>query len=65
MHKGNPNPAHGKFYFVGSVPGGCYDEDSGRSKVYDTEADAISAALAAGAVRIQKSDYSFVEVPCS
>ena len=54
IHKGKPNPIHGKYHLVGSVPASC-------SKVYyDTEDEAITAAQAAGATRIQRSDYSFV-----
>lgn len=58
VHQGRPNPAHGKFFFVGSVPGACME--NGRSKHYDTEEDAIAAAQAAGAERIQRCDCSFV-----
>ncbi len=61
IHKGKPNPAHGKFYFVGSIPAGCYDFEKEASKKYDTEEDAIAAAKAAGATRIQRCDCSFVE----
>ena len=63
VHQGKPNPVHGKFYFVGSIPEACYDasRDMGRggSKIYDTEQSAIDAAIAAGATRIQKVDCSF------
>ena len=58
IHKGKANPCHGKFFFVGSIPPGCYDENQ-RSLFYDTEDEAISAARAGGAKRIQRSDYSF------
>jgi len=61
IHKGAPNPAHGKYYFVGRIPGACYDLEKKRSRHYDTEADAIAAAQAAGATRIQRVDCSFVE----
>lgn len=60
IHQGRPNPAHGKFYFVGSIPGACYDHERRGSKFYDTEAEAIAAAQAAGAERIQRKDCSFV-----
>lgn len=60
VHQGKPNPAHGKFFFVGSVPGACINEETGRSKHYDTEQEAIDAALVAGATRIQRCDCSFV-----
>jgi hypothetical protein len=60
IHRGAPNPAHGKFYFVGSIPVECTHE--GKSKHYDTEADAIASAIAAGAKRIQRVDCSFVDL---
>jgi hypothetical protein len=64
-HKGAPNPAHGKFFFVGSIPAACYDlarnEGRGGSKLYDTEASAIQAAIEAGADRIQGVDCKFVK----
>ena len=62
IYKGKPNPVHGKFYFVGSIPAECYDEEKGKSKKYDTEQDAIDAAVTAGADRIQRCDCSFVEL---
>lgn len=52
IHKGQPNPKHGKFYLSGRIPGGCVDPETNRSKFYDTEAEAIEAAQAAGARRI-------------
>jgi hypothetical protein len=61
MHKGVPNPKHGMFYFVGSIPGECYDHDKGHSFYYTTEQDAIDAAIAAGAERIQGVDCRFVK----
>lgn len=60
VHKGQPNPAHGKFIFVGSIPASCIDPETGRSMKYDTEQDAIDAAIAAGAVRIQGADCRWV-----
>lgn len=54
IHKGQPNPVHGKFYFVGSVPVACH------KVYYDTEAEAIQAAIDNGATRIQRNDCSFV-----
>ena len=64
IHQGKPNQAHGKFFFVGSIPAECYDQSRnngrGGSKLYDTEQDAINAAIKAGATRIQRSDCSFV-----
>lgn len=61
MHKGAPNPAHGKFFIVGSIPLACYDEAKGRSKHYDSEQEAIDALIAAGADRIQRVDCSFAK----
>ena len=61
IHQGKPNPAHGMFFFVGSVPLACCDEQR-KSKKYPTEQAAIEAAVAAGATRIQRADCSFVEV---
>jgi hypothetical protein len=64
IHQGKPNPAHGKFYFVGSIPGACYDAarngGAGGSKFYDSEPDAIRAAIAGGADRIQGTDCRFI-----
>lgn len=56
IHRGKPNPAHGKFFFVGSIPAACYDREKQQSKHYDTEQAAIEAALAAGATHIQGVD---------
>ena len=61
IHKGQPNPAHGKFIFVGSIPGDCYDHENQRSKRYDTEQDAIDAAIKAGAERIQGADCRWIK----
>lgn len=60
IYKGKPNPVHGKFYLQGSIPIDCYDESEEHSKYYDTEADAISAAIAAGAERIQDTQCNKV-----
>ena len=64
IHQGKPNPAHGKYFFVGSILAACYDQSRnngrGGSKFYETEQDAINAAIEAGATRIQKTDCSFV-----
>ena len=60
VHNGRPNPAHGKFYIVGSIPAACYDATRRGSHLYDTEADAIAAIQAAGVSRIQRCDCSFV-----
>lgn len=69
VHKGQPNPHHGTFYFVGSIPGDCTEarptlgNPNGRaSKHYASEADAITAAIVAGAKRIQRCDCSFVDI---
>ena len=56
IHKGQPNPKHGMFFFVGSIPAACYDSERGGSMFYATEQDAIDAAIAAGAERIQGVD---------
>ena len=56
MHQGRPNPSHGKFFFVGSIPADCYDQDAQRSRHYDTEEQAIRAAIKAGAEVIQGAD---------
>jgi len=61
IHKGQPNPAHGKFFFVGSIPRDCYDFERGGSKFYATEQEAIDAALAAGAERIRGVDCRHVK----
>lgn len=68
IHKGLPNPKHGKFFFVGSIPENCYDAEynngpfspKGKSRFYDTQEEAIAAAKAGGAKRIQRTDCSFV-----
>jgi len=69
IHKGQPNPKHGMFFFVGSIPANCYDAEhdngpfspKGKSKFYATLDEAIAAAKAGGADRIQRPDCSFVE----
>lgn len=55
IHKGKPNPVHGKYYLVGSIPMGCYDTENRRSLYYDTEEEAISAAIASGAEKVQNT----------
>ncbi len=60
IHQGKPNPAHGKFFFVGSVPASCWDHEKQTSKKYDTEQEAIDAAIAGGATRIQNVKCEFV-----
>ena len=59
-HNGRANPWHGMFFFVGSVPAACCDEQGG-SKIYPTEDAAIRAAIAAGAVRIQGADCRLID----
>lgn len=60
VYRGQPNPAHGKFFIVGSIPAACYDESRnngrGGSKLYDTEQQAIDALIDAGATYIQGAD---------
>jgi hypothetical protein len=56
IHKGQPNPKHGMFFFAGSIPAACYDQVEHHSLYYATEQDAIDAALAAGAERLQGVD---------
>jgi hypothetical protein len=62
VYQGRPNPAHGKFFFVGSIPSACYDHENRRSLKYDTEDEAITAAIKGGADRIQRTDYTFVDI---
>ena len=63
IHKGAPNPAHGKFYIAGSIPAACYDlarnDGRGGSVLYASEADSVAALIAAGAVNVQRCDCSF------
>ncbi len=61
IHKGQANPKHGLFFFVGSIPAACYDYEAGHSQFYATEQAAIDAAIAAGAERIQGVDCRFVK----
>ena len=60
VRNGCPNPAHGKFFIVGSIPAECWDparnNGAGGSKLYDSEADAIDALIAADAPIIQGAD---------
>lgn len=64
FHKGLPNPAHGKFFIVGSIPATCWNPDKdngpfspkGGSRLFNTEQEAIDAAKAGGAVYIQGVD---------
>ena len=60
IHKGQPNPWHGKFYLVGTIPGACYDVEHNHSQYYDTEQEAIDAARKGGAERIQDTKCRFV-----
>jgi hypothetical protein len=64
MYQGKPNPNDGKFFFVGRIPAACYDptRNGGRggSRIYDTEQQAIDAAIAAGADYIQGADCRIV-----
>ena len=66
IHKGAPNPAHGKYFFVGSIPANCYDTTrnggAGGSKFYDTQDDAIEQAIAGGATHIQRTDCTRVDI---
>lgn len=66
VHQGKPNPRHGQFFFVGSVPAECCRVDARGhligSEFYPTEEAAIRAAVAAGVERIQRCDRSFVNV---
>ena len=61
LHKGRPNPKHGLFYFVGRIPLACYDGDAQRSRYYATEQEAIDAAVAAGAERLQGVDCRWIK----
>lgn len=65
VHDGRPNPCHGLFFFVGSIPAECWDESrnggAGGSKIYPTEDAAIRAAIAAGAERIQGADCRIID----
>ena len=61
IHKGQPNPKHGMFFFVGSIPAACYDHEKQHSFFYATEQDAIDAAIAAGAERIQGADCRWIK----
>lgn len=60
IHNGQPNPKHGMFFFVGSIPIACYDVEGKHSKYYATEQDAIDAAIVARAERIQGVDCRFI-----
>lgn len=67
VHKGHPNPAHGMFFFVGSIPAACYDQSRnggrGGSKLYPTEDAAIQDAIANGATYIQGADCRRIAIP--
>lgn len=60
IHQGRPNPAHGMFFIVGSIPEACYDQSRnngrGGSVLYPSEQAAIEALQAAGAPCIQGVD---------
>lgn len=66
IYQGKPNPADGKFYFVGSIPVSCYDQarngGRGGSKLYDTEDAAIRAAIDGGATYIQGADCRKIDI---
>jgi hypothetical protein len=53
VHQGRPNPSHGKFHLVGSIPVACYDREKGRSLIYDTLQATEAALRAAGVTRWQ------------
>lgn len=57
VHNGRPNPAHGMFFFAGSIPTGCWDasRNNGRggSKLYPSEDAAIRDAIANGSTYVQ------------
>lgn len=55
IHKGAPNPKHGKFHFTGRCP---LNKD-GTAPYFDTEAEALQFADNAGMTRIQRLDCSF------
>lgn len=63
IHNGAPNPYHGKYFIVGSIPAACYDktrnDGHGGSFIYDTEADAGRAIELAGVERYQLADCSW------
>lgn len=65
FHNGKPNPRHGQFFFVGTIPIECCRTDEHGhivgSQFYPTEDEAIRAALAAGVTRLQRADCSFVD----
>ena len=54
IHKGLPNPKHGKYYFRGHIPVDCV------GKYYDTEAEAIQAAFDAGIEKLQGVDCRWI-----
>lgn len=56
IHKGAPNPSHGKYHVVGRVPAACHGVK------YTTEEECIAALIANGATRIQRTDCSFVKM---
>lgn len=66
VHHGRPNTAHGKIIFVGRIPGACYDRDlnggAGGSLRYETEDEAIAAAILGGAEHLQRLDCTFVDI---
>ena len=55
IHRGQPNPAHGKFFIVGSVPVSC------DGVKFDTEEAAIRAVVAAGATVVQGADCRMID----
>ena len=70
FHKGQPNPAHGKFMIVGSIPANCWDAEKdngpfspkGASKKFDTEDAAICALIDGGADYIQGADCRKIDI---
>lgn len=58
-HNGHPNPFHGQFFIVGSIPAACYDPERGKSKIYPT-LEAIRGAIeSAGVKRYQLPDCTW------
>jgi hypothetical protein len=60
FHDGRPNPAHGKFFIRGTIPATCWDEERQDSKIFDSEDQAIFAAIEGGAERIQGADCRII-----
>lgn len=59
IHQGKPNPVHGWYFLVGSIPASLYDHDRRGSMRWPTLGEAMAAVESAGVERYQLPDCSW------